>query len=155
MTSDLKKTFTIIVMSRWLSCAVLTVVVCCEGRPACVLTIRIPERKATADATPILWASNSAASGLLEFRARGVGTSCSTTEPVIRLTTAKVPVPARGHCHKRHAGTQMTATETIPSFKFFLFIQSTFISIHKHHPSTSLTYIIFTFHFALCTKTNL
>lgn len=45
-----------------------------------------------AEATPILWASSSAASGLLEFRAGGVGTSCSTTEPVIKLTTAKVPV---------------------------------------------------------------
>lgn len=51
----------------------------------------IPERSATADATPILWASKSAASGELEFISRGVGTSCSTTEPVIRLTTAKVP----------------------------------------------------------------
>lgn len=51
----------------------------------------IPERRATAEATPILWASNSAAAGRLVFISRGVGTSCSTTEPVIKLTTAKVP----------------------------------------------------------------
>lgn len=55
------------------------------------LTIIIPERSATAEATPILWASNSATADELEFIPRGVGTSCSTTEPVIRLTTAKVP----------------------------------------------------------------
>lgn len=55
----------------------------------------MPERNATADATPILWASNSAASGLLEFRASGMGTSCSTTEPVIKLNTAKVPAKAK------------------------------------------------------------
>lgn len=51
----------------------------------------MPERRATAEATPILWASNSAAADELELSSRGVGTSCSTTEPVIRLTTAKVP----------------------------------------------------------------
>lgn len=54
-------------------------------------TMIIPERSATAEATPIRWASNSAASDELEFISRGVGTSCSTTEPVIRLTTANVP----------------------------------------------------------------
>lgn len=55
----------------------------------------MPERNATADATPILWASNSAASGLLEFRASGIGTSRSTTEPVIKLNTAKVPTKSQ------------------------------------------------------------
>lgn len=57
----------------------------------------IPESSATAEATPILWASKSTASGLLEFSPRGVGTSCSTTEPVIRLTTAKVPEMRQAH----------------------------------------------------------
>lgn len=52
----------------------------------------IPESSATAEATPIRWASKFAASDELELKAIGVGTSCSTTEPVIRLTTAKVPV---------------------------------------------------------------
>jgi len=60
-----------------------------------LFTIIMPERNATADATPILWDSNSAASGLLEFRASGMGTSCSTTEPVIRLNTAKVPAKVK------------------------------------------------------------
>lgn len=54
-------------------------------------TIIIPERSATAEATPIRWASNSVAAEEVEFISRGVGTSCSTTEPVIKLTTAKVP----------------------------------------------------------------
>lgn len=64
---------------------------------AVCFTIMIPDRRATAEATPILWASKSSASDELEFKSRGVGTSCSTTEPVIRLTTAKVP-EKRG-CH--------------------------------------------------------
>lgn len=51
----------------------------------------IPERRATAEATPILWASSSAAADRLVFISSGVGTSCSTTDPVIKLTTAKVP----------------------------------------------------------------
>lgn len=54
-------------------------------------TMMIPERRATAEATPILWASSSAAADRLVLSSSGVGTSCSTTEPVIRLTTAKVP----------------------------------------------------------------
>lgn len=56
------------------------------------LTIITPDRNAMAEATPILWSSSSATSGLLQLRSGGVGTSCSTTVPVIRLTTAKVPV---------------------------------------------------------------
>lgn len=58
-------------------------------------TMTIPESSATAEATPIRWASKFAASDGLELKARGVGTSCSTTEPVIRLTTAKVPVKTK------------------------------------------------------------
>lgn len=67
----------------------------------------IPERSATAEATPILWASNSVASVELEFISRGVGTNCSTTEPVIKLTTAKVP-------ERRSSRTADTLTRLLP-----------------------------------------
>lgn len=50
-----------------------------------------------AEATPILWASKSLVSEELEFISRGLGTSCSTTEPVIKLSTAKVPKKRANH----------------------------------------------------------
>lgn len=66
----------------------------------------IPESSATADATPIRWASNSVAADELEFIPRGEGTSCSTTEPVIKLTTAKVP-------ERTSSGTKDTLTNRL------------------------------------------
>lgn len=70
------------------------------------ITMMIPERRATAEATPILWASSSAAADRLVFISSGVGTSCSTTEPVIKLTTAKVPERRRTSAQEK----RLTAT---------------------------------------------
>lgn len=55
------------------------------------LTISAPLPKATAAAAPTLRASSCSLSIPLRFPARGSGTTLSTIEPVIRLSTAKVP----------------------------------------------------------------